>query len=302
MVVDTASFKAIYPFDSHWRELDGTRMHYLDEGPENTADSKPDAAVVMIHGNPTWSFYYRNFVVAARASHRVIAPDHIGCGLSDKPQDYPYTLKQHTDNLEQLLEGLEIKRITLVMHDWGGAIGMGYALRHPEKIAGFVVLNTAVFFPPRIPYRIKMCRIPGLGALMVRGFNGFLRAALIFATSKRKRFTREVRAGYLAPYNSWRNRIAIHRFVQDIPLEAKHPTRDVVNALEPGLAQFRARPMLIFWGNDDFCFTARDFLPHWKRHFPNAEVHTFDDAGHFVLEDAHEEIVPRSLEFFQEIR
>ncbi|HDP33839.1 MAG TPA: alpha/beta fold hydrolase [Candidatus Hydrogenedentes bacterium] len=299
MVADTAPFKDLYPFDSHWFELDGTKMHYLDEGPADGQNA--NAAIVMVHGNPTWSFYYRNLVAAASKRHRVIAPDHIGCGLSDKPQEYAYTLKQHTDNLERLIESLDVSRVTLVMHDWGGAIGMGYAQRHPEKIAGFVVLNTAVFFPPRIPYRIKMCRIPGYGAFMVRGLNGFLLATFLFATSQRRRFTRQVRAGYLAPYNSWRNRIAIHRFVQDIPLEPDHPTLPVVHALEPGLARFRDHPMLIFWGKDDFCFTERDFLPHWKEHFPNAEVHVFDHAGHFVLEDAHEKIIPRALDFFQQL-
>ncbi|MCK5863254.1 MAG: alpha/beta hydrolase, partial [Candidatus Hydrogenedentes bacterium] len=171
---------------------------------------------------------------------------------------------------------------------------------HPEKIAGFLVLNTAVFFPPRIPYRIKMCRIPGLGAFMVRALNGFLRTALFSATSQRKRFTRQVKAGYLAPYNSWNNRVAIHRFVQDIPLEPNHPTRAVLNAMKPGLAQFQKHPMLIFWGKDDFCFTERDYLPYWKKHFPHAEVHTLEHAGHFVLEDAHEKIVPSVLEFLEQ--
>ncbi len=300
MVVDTGPFKALYPFGSHWFDANGVRMHYLDEGPESGGERT--AAVVMVHGNPTWSFYYRNLAVAARQEHRVIVPDHIGCGLSDKPQAYAYTLQQHTDNLEALIEHLGLEKVTLVMHDWGGAIGMGYALRHPEKIAGFVALNTAVFFPPRIPRRIRMCRIPGFGALLVRGLNGFLLAALVFATKQHKRFSRPVRRGYLAPYNSWRNRIAIHRFVEDIPLEPDHITRPVVDALTPGLAQFREHPMLIFWGNGDFCFTARDFLPHWKTHFPNAEIHTYDDAGHFVLEDAHERIVPRACAFFNEIQ
>jgi len=299
MVVDTSPFKSLYPFDSNFYDLGGLKYHYLDEGKD---DSDKNAAVVMVHGNPTWSFYYRNLVTAVRENHRVIVPDHIGCGLSEKPQDYSYTLKQHTDNLEALIEHLGIERVTLVVHDWGGAIGMGYAQRHPEKIAGFIVLNTAVFFPPHIPFSIKMCRFPIYGGLLVRGLNGFLLTALIFGTSQRKRFTRQVRAGYLAPYNSWANRIAIHRFVQDIPLEANHPTKPIVDALEPGLAQFRNHPMIIFWGKDDICFTERDYLPHWKKHFPNAEVHVFEKAGHFVLEDAHEKIIPRVLEFLMHYR
>ena len=258
MVVDTAGFREIYPFDSHCFDLDGLRYHYLDEGPRNTS------AVVMVHGNPTWSFHYRVLIPAVSEEHRVIVPDHIGCGLSDKPQDYSYTLAQHIENLERLIAHLGLERVTLVMHDWGGAIGMGYATRHPEKVAGFVVLNTAAFFVPKLPFRIRICRWPGLGAVMVRGMNGFSLAALIFATAQRKRLTRQIRAGYLAPYNNWNNRIAIHRFVQDIPMDPAHPTRATLNEIDEKLSVFREHPMLIYWGAKDFCFTERHFLPLWR--------------------------------------
>ena len=298
MVVDTSRFEDLYPFPSNFLDLDGLQYHYLDERPPDSGQGGK-SAVVMVHGNPTWSFYYRSLIPAVSKKYRVIVPDHIGCGLSDKPQDYPYTLAQHIENLERLLEHLGLEKVTLVMHDWGGAIGMGYATRYPHKAAKFVVLNTAAFFVPRVPLGISMCRGPWLGALMVRGFNGFLRAAQIFATSQHKRFTRQVRAGYFAPYNNWRNRIAIHRFVQDIPMEPGHPTRETIDEIDAKLPCFREHPMLIFWGADDFCFTTRHFLPMWQERFPDAEVHIIERAGHFVVEDAHEQILPRMLEFLE---
>ena len=245
----------LYPFESHWLALDGGRLHYLDEGPRSAP------VLVMLHGNPTWSFYYRDLIIALRDRYRIIAPDHMGCGLSDKPQDYAYTLAQHIDNLEALLDSLALRRVTLVLHDWGGAIGMGYATRHAERVERFVVFNTAAFFVPRVPLRIRLCRIPILGEFLVRGLNGFCLAALLFATSQHRRFGRAVRAAYLAPYDNWRNRIAVHRFVRDIPLEPGHPSRASLAAIEAGLARFHRHPMLILWGADDFCFTQRHFLP-----------------------------------------
>jgi cis-3-alkyl-4-acyloxetan-2-one decarboxylase len=295
-MVDTAVFSDLYPFESHYLDIGGLRYHYLDEGGGEAGDT----AVVMVHGNPTWSFHFRKLIPEVSRKYRVIVPDHIGCGLSDKPQDYEYTLAKHIDNLDCLVTHLGLKKIIFLMHDWGGAIGMGCALRHPGNTAGFVVLNTAAFYVDRVPKRIRMCRIPGLGALMVRGFNGFCLAAFLFATSKRRRFTRQVRAGYLAPYNNWKNRIAIHRFVQDIPLQKNHPARATIEEIGAGLAQFREKPMLIFWGADDFCFTESHFLPMWKERFPDAEVNVIQDAGHYVIEDAHEEILPRLLAFLEE--
>ncbi len=290
-MIDMTPFEHLYPFTSHWLDFGGVRYHYLDEGPQ---DAPP---VVMLHGNPTWSFYYRTLISEISQQYRVIVPDHIGCGLSDKPQDYSYTLEQHIQNLEQLLSHLDVHGVTLVIHDWGGAIGMGYATRHPEKISRFVVFNTAAFFMPNIPLRISLCRIPYLGALLVRGVNGFALAALIFATSQRKRFTREVRTGYLAPYNSWGNRIAIHRFVKDIPVEVEHPTRATLNEIDVELSLFPHHQMLIIWGADDFCFTTQAFLPEWQKRFPRAQVHVIEHAGHYVVEDAHEQILPLMLDF-----
>lgn len=285
---------ALYPFASHWFERDGIRMHYLDEGPR---DAPP---IVMCHGNPTWSFYFRTLIPALSRDHRVIVPDHVGCGLSDKPQDYPYTLAQHIGNLEALIAHLDLRAITLIVHDWGGGIGMGYATRHPETVSRFVVFNTSAFYLPAIPGVLKLARSPGLGEFLLRGLNAFAGLAVWLGVVHRNRMTPAVRAGYLAPYNSWRNRIAIYRFVQDIPVSADHPTRATVDAIDARLPVFRDHPMLIIWGAKDFVFTVDDFLAGWRARFPSAEVHVLEDAGHYVVEDAHEQIVPLLREFLKD--
>ena len=266
-------------------------MHYIDQGPRDAP------ALVMLHGNPTWSFYYRHLIRPLAEHWRVIVPDHIGCGLSAKPRNYAYRLAQHIDNLERLINHLELRSLRLVVHDWGGAIGMGYAVRHPDNVAGFVVFNTAAFNVPVCPLRIRVCRIPGLGALLVRGLNGFSRAALQFATSQPDRFTAQVKAGYLAPYDSWSNRVAVHAFVRDIPLETDHPSRSTLDQIESGLAGLSGHPAILIWGADDFCFTQATFLPIWRTHFPNAQCHVLEHAGHYVVEDAHERILPLMNKF-----
>jgi len=218
-MTDITPFSSLYPFTSNWLDLDGVRYHYLDEGPR---DAPP---LVMLHGNPTWSFYYRTLIPTLSQTHRVIVPDHVGCGLSDKPQEYPYNLNQHIQNVKSLLSHLELENFTLMVHDWGGVIGMGYAIDHPETINRFVVFNTAAFYLKKLTILIRLCRSKLLGGFLVRGLNAFAGSATYMAISNHARMTRQVRAGYLAPYNNWHNRIAVHRFVQDIPWEENHPTR-----------------------------------------------------------------------------
>ena len=286
--------KAHSPFPSHVLDLDGLAYHYLDEG--------SGAPVVMLHGNPTWSYIYRNLVRALRDRYRTVVPDHMGCGLSDKPPDtrYDYTLERRVRDLEALLDHLGVTQdITLVLHDWGGMIGMTYAHRHPERIRGLVILNTAAFHLPAskaVPWQFKLCRTPLLGAILVRGFNAFCRGAA--RACFKQPVDPEVRDAYLAPYPSWSSRIAIHRFVQDIPLEAGHRSYAQVTEVDQGLDRFGEVPMLICWGEQDFVFDL-DYLAEWTRRFPRAEVHAFPHAGHYVLEDAGPAIIDRVRTFLK---
>jgi len=262
----------------------GARMSYVDEGPRR------DEAVLMLHGNPTWSFYYRKLIHDLAPGMRCIAPDHIGMGLSDQPEHYDYTLATRIADVEALVASLGLRRIHLVVHDWGGAIGFGFAARRPELIGRIVVLNTAAFGSKRIPFRIALCKLPGLGPLLVRGLNGFAWPATWMAMHRRK-LTAEQRRGYLFPHGSWAARVAVSAFVQDIPLDATHRSWKTLAATEAGLGQFRDRHILIVWGGQDFCFDD-SFLARWREHFPAATCVRLADAGHYVLEDAANEVIP----------
>jgi cis-3-alkyl-4-acyloxetan-2-one decarboxylase len=284
-------FEAEYPFASHFFDLDGLRYHYVDEGSGPT--------LLMVHGNPTWSFAWRNLIKALSPHYRVLAVDHIGCGFSDKPQNYEYRLARHVANLERFITGLDLRDITLIAHDWGGAIGMGAAAALPERFSRFVLMNTAAFRSKRIPLRIAVCRIPVFGALAIRGLNLFSLAALRMAVAKRERMTPAVRAGFLAPYGSWDERVAVLRFVEDIPLSASHPSYATLTKVEESLPQFRNRPMLLVWGERDWCFST-EFLDEFVRRFPQAQTLRLPDAGHYVFEDAHEQIVPRVEQFLRQ--
>ena len=282
----------LYPFQSNYFDRAGVRLHYLDEGAGHP--------VVMVHGNPTWSFYYRNLVLALRDRYRCIVPDHIGCGLSDKPRlkHYDYSLRNRVDDFEALLEHLEIRDCTLVVHDWGGMIGMAYAVRHPERINRLVVLNTAAFPLPhgkKLPLALWLGRNTWLGTLLIRGLNQFCRSAARIGV-KRKALEPEVRAAYLHPYDSWHNRVAVSRFVQTIPIAATDEGFEIVAEVDRNLHLLRSKPMLIAWGLQDFVFD-HHFLAEWQKRFPDAEVLQFADAGHYILEDAGDEIIPQIRDF-----
>ncbi len=274
--------------DHPGRDLDrgGMRLHYIDEG-----DGDP---VVMLHGNPTWSFFYRHLIEDLRNAYRVVVPDHIGCGLSDKPDDsrYDYTLTRRVDDLEALLDHLGLDRdLTLVLHDWGGIIGMTFAARHPERIARLVVTNTAAFHKPAgksFPTALALFRDSPAGAWLARGANLFVRGTG-WIGCKTQRLSRETRDAYAAPYDSWEHRIAIHRFVQDIPLRSGDRSYGVITEVQDRLHLLRSIPMMIAWGLQDFVFD-EPILNEWVRRFPEAEVHRFTRAGHLLFEDEREAV------------
>jgi len=254
----------------------------------------------MLHGNPTWSFYYRNLVQALSGRYRCIVPDHIGCGLSDKPGDgdYDYRLSSRIEDLETLLSHLALERpITLVVHDWGGMIGFAWAVRNAQRIARTVILNTAAFPLPadkKMPAALSLVRDTAVGAFLVRRFNAF--SAIAARVAFKKPVARDVREAYTLPYDSPANRIATLRFVQDIPLGPGDPGFDILLNTAEHLHLLADKPCLIAWGEKDFVFDA-PFLNTWLKHYPHATVHRYPDCGHYVLEDGGAALIDTIVDF-----
>jgi pimeloyl-ACP methyl ester carboxylesterase len=291
--IDPAHYEDLYPFRSCYLDRNGMRLHYIDQG-----EGDP---VVMVHGNPTWSFYFRRMVMAFSPSHRTVVPDHMGCGLSHKPDEkqYDYRLRSRIDDFSALMNHLELDRVTLLVHDWGGMIGMAWAVENPDRISRLIVTNTAGFFPPnnkRIPLRLWILRNLTLFARpAVLYGNLFARGALHMAP--RRRLAPEVKKGLLAPYNCPHNRLATLRFVQDIPLLPDDEGFAIVDRVSRKLQILSFLPMLLLWGKHDFVFDLA-YYNEWCRRFPSAEAHLFDDAGHYLMEDIPDRIVERINTFF----
>jgi pimeloyl-ACP methyl ester carboxylesterase len=294
-MVRTTAFKHLYPFKSNYLDIRGLQYHYLDEG-----RGEP---MLMVHGNPTWSFYFRSLVKAFSDGHRVIVPDHIGCGLSQKPRadQYGFRLQDRVADLGILMDHLKLDQpLTLIVHDWGGMIGLAWALDHLDRVGRIVILNTAGFFPPggrRIPLRLKLIRSGrGLMRQTVLRLNLFARAALYMAPHRP--LPTDVKAGLIAPYNTPLNRLATLKFVLDIPLNAREPGGAIVARVDRNLERICNCPTLILWGAHDFVFT-RDYYRQWRRRLPMAESHWFEDAGHYLLEDIPDRIIGHIKTFLQ---
>lgn len=268
-------------------------MHYLDEG--------QGPPVVMLHGNPTWSFYYRNLILGLRDRFRCVVPDHIGCGLSDKPplEQYDYSLKSRIEDTSAFIDSFGFDEpITLIVHDWGGMLGSAWATHNPEKVRRLIVLNTGAFhLPPSkpLPWSLWWGRNTRLGAWLIRSRNYFSKKALKWCV-KRKPLPAEVKRMYLLPYDSWEHRIAVLKFVQTIPLKPGDPGYQIVSEVEANLSKLADKPMLIAWGMKDFVFDIH-FLKEWEARFPKAEVNRFADCGHYILEDAGDEVLSLVRDF-----
>ena len=277
----------------------GLSMNYLDEGPRD------GEVVVMLHGNPSWSYYWRTLVAglsdpAAGKRYRCIVPDHIGMGLSDKPddRDYDYTLQSRVDDVAALLDNLGINGpVTLAVHDWGGMIGFGWALTRATQVQRLVITNTAAFPLPaakKMPWQLSLGRDSKFGGFLIRAFNAFSSGASYQGVETK--MPADVRRAYVSPYDTWANRISTLRFMQDIPLHPGDKAWALVEAAGQRLPQFADRPTFIGWGLKDFVFD-KHFLAGFRQALPNAQVTAFEDAGHYVLEDKQAELVPAIRKF-----
>ncbi|MCK4767639.1 MAG: alpha/beta fold hydrolase [Desulfobacula sp.] len=284
-LTSTKNFEDLYPFESKFININGHDLHYIDEG-----EGEP---VVMVHGNPTWSFYYRHLIQTLSPDFRTIAPDHIGCGFSDKPdaKTYHYTLESRIKDLDTLITHLNInEKINLVLHDWGGMIGLAWAVDHIDRIDKIIITNTSGFFLPEekqfpfLLWLIKTIRIFAVPAVL--GLNVFAKGALYLGSEKK--LPPKVKKGLVKPYNSWKNRIATLKFVQDIPINKKDQSYAIVDHVDRHLKRLDEASLMFLWGAKDFVFDL-EFLNEFRRRFPRAATHVFHDAGHYLFEDKPEE-------------
>lgn len=265
------------PYQSRYAQVGGFRMHYLDEG------SGP--VVLLLHGNPTWCFYYRNLFRELRPYFRVIAPDHIGCGLSDHPRDAHFRAIDRIAHLQELLTQLKIDKLSLVMHDWGGPIGTGLAVRMIPAIEKLVYLNTTLTETESLPRVIKTAANPVVGPFLTKYTKRFLK--LTTGLGAATKLPKEVRAGYYYPYKTAARRQALWDFVDDIPFDSSHPSYSEMMNMAERLPELGHVPVQIVWGLRDICFH-REMLNKVAQHFPQARIREIPDASHLVLEDAPE--------------
>jgi len=286
----------LYPYESRFATVgrgagvgaaSGYRMHYVDEG------SGP--VVVCLHGNPTWGFLFRDLIAALRRDHRVIVPDHVGCGLSAQPGDVFFRAADRVGHLEELLDQLGIGRFSLVMHDWGGPIGTGLAVRRPADVERLVYLNTMLAETPQLPGMIRRAAAPLLGRLLTQDTAWFI--SLLTSLGGARGLPEEVRRGYHHPYRTRAGRRAIWGFVRDIPFRASHPTAPLMNDVVARLPALAGKPVKIIWGMKDPCFHP-GVLRRFADHFPAAEVVRISNASHLVLEDAPERVIGEVRDFF----
>jgi haloalkane dehalogenase len=292
-VTSTKGFETEYPFTPHYLNLNGRLLHYLDEG------SGPP--VLMVHGNPTWSFYFRHLVTRLSEKFRTLVPDHIGCGFSDKPapEEYDYTLASRVADLDAFLaRTVPEGKLDFIVHDWGGMIGLAWALDHPDRVNKLVITNTAGFFLPkekRFPWMLWAVKyLNWFAAPAVLGLNLFSVGALYLGACTRLPF--QVKKGLTAPYNSWKNRIATLKFVQDIPLTPADPAWEVVNRVDKKIHRLNPEQVMFLWGARDFVFDTC-FLDEFLTRLPGARSHVFKDAGHYLFEDKPEQTADRIHRF-----
>ncbi len=281
------TFGGTFPFAPHYAAVNGVRLHYVDEG-----RGEP---VVLLHGDPTWGFLYRRFIPPLSRRRRCIVPDQMGMGKSETPASpYPYRLSHHIANLEGLLLSLALTDVTLVLHDWGGPVGLGVATRHPGRIKRLVLMNTWASAPwPGAPFpRVLEIIRSERGERFVLDRNGYLEPALVGTTYHRERLTESVMAAYRAPFPTSQSRLALLCWSRDIPVVDTDPSYADMKHIEHGLPQFSDRPVLLVWGMRDPVLPG-PVLRWWQRVYPQAASHEIGDASHFLQEDAPEEVVDR---------
>lgn len=268
--------RRLYPFESRFVEVEGCRVHYVDEG------SGP--ALLMLHGNPTWSFLYRGIIQRLRDRFRCVALDYPGFGLSTAAPGYDFRPATHARIVEQFVLGLDLRELTPVMQDWGGPIGLAVAERHPERIQALVIANTWAW-PVMGDRRFeRFSKLLGgrAGGFFIRRFNAFVN--LLVPVGVRHKVPREVMTAYRQPLATPARREATHVFPREILA-----SREFLATVESSLPRLQSLPALIVWGDRDMAFREKE-RRHFERLFPDHRTVVLRGAGHFLQEDAPAEV------------
>jgi haloalkane dehalogenase len=266
------------PYERHFAELDGARVHYVDEG-----GGRP---LLLLHGNPTWSFLYRDVIAGLRDRFRCVAPDHPGFGLSrPAPPGYGFTPAEHADVLERLVLELDLRDVTMMVQDWGGPIGFAVATRHPDRFAAFVIGNTWAWPKADLPTQLFSRLLGGpIGRHLIMRHNFFVERA-IPGSMRRKRPSEAVMDAYRAPFPTPESRRPAAVFPREILRSV-----DFLAEVERGLPKLRDRPALIVWPTKDIAFRDAE-RRRWESVFPEHRTILLEGAGHYIQEEAPDEIV-----------
>ena len=275
----------LYPFEPDTMRVDAGRLRYIDEG------SGPP--LVLLHGNPTWSFMYRDWIRRLASDYRCIAPDYIGFGLSDKPAGWTYRPRDHAAHIETLIQRLGLRDVTLVLHDWGGPIGLSYATRHPDNVRRFVVMNTWGWPINHDPRMTAFSRLLGgaLGRALITQYNAFARLVMPLAFADRSRLSAAIHKHYMRPLDTPAARYGSWVFPR-----ALRSARDWLSAVWAQRHALRSKPALLAWGMKDLAFRTR-YLDRWDRFFSNVTTHRLFDVGHYVPEEGSQQVLPRVEQF-----
>ena len=277
-----------YPFESHYFDVPAGSLHYVDEG-----CGQP---IVMVHGNPTWSYLYRHLIKRLRSEYRCLAPDHLGFGLSDKPKDWSYLPADHATNLTALIEELGLKNITLVVQDWGGPIGLSYAVDHPENVARIIIMNTWAWPVNRDWYYIAFSGFVGgpIGRMLIRRYNFFARSIMRQAFGDKGKLTKAAHEHYLRALATPEDRKGCFVFPKQII-----GSTPWLGQLWDRIPTLNGKPKLIVWGMKDIAFREKE-LKRWERTFPEARSIRLSSVGHYVQEEAADELAEAVVPFLKE--
>jgi len=267
-----------YPFSPHYFQSPAGRLHYVDEG--------SGTPIVFVHGNPSWSFEFRNLIKSLSKSHRCIAADHLGFGLSDKPPGFSYLPSAHAENLERFLEAMDLKDATLMVYDWGGPIGLSYALNHPERIRNLIISNTWMWSVNHVLRFIIFSSIIGgpIGRYRIRKSNYFVRKVMPSAFGDPRRLTPAAHAQFLNALAAPEDRKGCSVFPRQILGSSKW-----LASLWDRRARLAGKRVLLAWGMKDVGFGKKE-LGRWMALFPDATVVRFPDGGHFLAEEKPAEV------------